>query len=483
MAVSAAKTRFLREFPESLHDGSGTVFIGAGVSVAAGYPSWSELLRDIGEEIGVNSRDILDLAALAQWHIRETGNAAGVRNVIRREIGRDRPLPDVVQTLARLPMRHIWTTNYDRLIERAFSEIGRPIVPISGGKDLALKTSAGATRLYKMHGSVDRLDDIVISTDDYELYRRNRGAFLPLLQAHLSSMSMLFVGLSLTDPNIRHVLSLIRESFTEAPPEHFAILKPPRADEYKTEPEFKARLAQHRLWAKDLGRYGLVAVEVEDYDEVPELLRDVERRVAARRVWVSGSWPLDGAVENTARVYELAEALGQMIGENNRDLVTGTGLLVGPAVVSGFMSALRTSGGWDIDRRLIARPFPQPIPDRPADKGQWTALRGEMARLSGVTIFLGGLKIDNGSSIVAEGVLEEFALAQAAGSFVIPIGAFGGAAEEIARQLTKSAVPSSGSKASRPNDGELEALSNPRATVEQVVGTVRSILNRLAKAS
>jgi hypothetical protein len=52
--------------------------------------------------------------------------------------------------------------------------------------------------------AVDRLDDIVISTDDYELYRSRRGAFLPLLQAHLSSMSMLFIGLSLSDPNIRH---------------------------------------------------------------------------------------------------------------------------------------------------------------------------------------------------------------------------------------------------------------------------------------
>ena len=31
------------------------------------------------------------------------------------------------------------------------------------------------------------MDDIVISTDDYELYRSKRGAFLPLLQAHLSS--------------------------------------------------------------------------------------------------------------------------------------------------------------------------------------------------------------------------------------------------------------------------------------------------------
>jgi len=45
------------------------------------------------------------------------------------------------------------------------------------------------------------------------------------------------------------------------------------------------------LWAKDLRRYGLVAVEIDDYDEVPSLLREVERRVAALRVWVSGSWP------------------------------------------------------------------------------------------------------------------------------------------------------------------------------------------------
>ena len=28
---------------------------------------------------------------------------------------------------------------------------------------------------------------------------------------------MLFVGLSFTDPNVRHVLSLIRETFTEIP--------------------------------------------------------------------------------------------------------------------------------------------------------------------------------------------------------------------------------------------------------------------------
>lgn len=481
--VASGRTRFLREFPASLHEGTGTIFVGAGVSMAAGYPSWSKLLTEIGEEIGVNSRDIQDLAALAQWHIRETGNATGVRNVIKREIGLDRPLPETVRTLARLPIRHIWTTNYDRLLERAFAEISRPLDTVAGAKDLALKSRHGATRLYKMHGSVDRLDDIVISTDDYELFRTKRGAFLPLLQAHLSSMSMLFVGLSLTDPNVRHVLSLIRESFTDAPPEHFAILKPPKAEDFTNDDEFIARLAQHKLWAKDLSRYGLVAVEVDDYDEVPELLREVERQVAAKRVWVSGSWPLDGGHPYTSRVYSVAEEIGRIIGKTHRDLVTGTGLLVGPAVVSGFMEALREGGGWDIDRRLIARPFPQGVANRAVDRAQWTALRTEMARLAGVTIFLGGLKTGRGSPVVADGVMEEFALAQTAGSFVLPIGAFGGAAERIAKKLIGASTPADGPKACRPKDDELIALLTPSVSDKQILTAVRAILDRLGKVA
>lgn len=483
MAGNAGRTRFLREFPSSLHEGSGAIFVGAGVSMAAGYPSWSQLLTEIGQEIGVDSRDILDLAALAQWHIRETGNATGVRNVIKREIGQDRPLPDTVKTLARLPVRHIWTTNYDRLIERAFAEISRPLDAVSGAKDLALKSTPGATRLYKMHGSVERLDDIVISTDDYELYRTKRGAFLPLLQAHLSSMSILFVGLSLTDPNVRHVLSLIRESFTESPPEHFAILRPPKRDDFKTEDEFKARTAHHNLWAKDLSRYGLVAVEVDDYDQVPELLRQVEKQVAAKRVWVSGSWPIDGADPNTPRIYQLSEEIGRLVGGTGRDLVTGTGLLVGPAVVSGFMDALRSGGGWDTDRRLIARPFPQSLPGHSPDRAQWKGLRGELARLAGITLFLGGVKTDKGAPIIADGMMEEFELAQQAGSFVLPIGAFGGAAEQIARSLLGSKMPSDGPNASRPTDDELVELLDASTTDKQMLSIVRKIFNRATKTT
>lgn len=61
MAISG-RTQLLKAFPDALHQGHGAFFVGAGVSVAAGSPSWSDLLKDIGEEVGLKSRNISDLA-------------------------------------------------------------------------------------------------------------------------------------------------------------------------------------------------------------------------------------------------------------------------------------------------------------------------------------------------------------------------------------------------------------------------------------
>lgn len=480
----AAMIRFLKEYPVALGDRAGAIFIGAGVSMGAGYPSWSQLLREIGEELGVGTNDIQDLAALAQWSIQESGGATRVRNVIKDQIGIDHPVPETLEIIARLPVQHIWTTNYDRLIERAFQGIGRPIDSVSGTRDLALKATPGATRLYKMHGSIDRLDDVVISTDDYELFRSKRGAYLPLLQAHLTSMSMLFVGLSFTDPNIKHVLSLIRESFTDAPPEHFAIVRPPKQTDFSSDDEFRLRTTQHKLWAKDLRRYGLIAVEIDDYDEVPGLLHQIERRVALRRVWVSGSWPFDTGTQQAGEIYSLVEDIGRHIGLSKLDLVTGNGLLVGSAAISGFLDALlRSGGGWDLDRRLIARPFPQPLAGQEPNGEHWAALRQELARQAGIVIFIAGTKMQDGALIPASGVLEEFTIAKNSGAFLLPVGITGGAARQIADELLGSSVPATGSKAVRPSDDELRQLSDPAADKNTLLNCISSIIRRVAKAA
>jgi len=452
------RRRFLAEFPKSVADDAAAIFVGAGVSMGAGYPSWKALLKDIGADLGVNSDDVSDLSALAQWGISRARNKNRILQTIRNEIGVEKGIPEALQILCRLPVRNIWTTNYDTLIERSFTELGRPLDSISNAADLSLKRRAGATRLFKMHGSVTDINNIVIATSDYELYRKTRGAFLNILQSQLTSYSLLFVGLSFTDPNVRHVLSQIVESFDGNPPEHFAIVKPPHRDEYRSDEEYAAKKAQHDLWAEDLLRYGLVVIEIDDYEEVPELLAEVERRVKANRVWVSGSWPLVGSGDAQGTlVYSVADRLGVMLAEADGALVTGAGTTVGSGVLAGFLRGLGQSA-WELDRRLTALPFPQPQPGEKSESGQWAKLRGQLAALSGTAVFIGGMKIIGGKAVEADGVYAEFEAADQAHLFLLPIGATGGASLQIAHRLIGSTYESTGPNARRPSDADLTNL-------------------------
>ncbi|WP_447043983.1 SIR2 family protein [Vreelandella sp. H-I2] len=430
------KDRFLKDFSRAVSDDAAAVFVGAGVSMGAGYPSWKELLQEIGDELEVNTNDVYDLAALAQWSVSNSVGRTRINTVIRDHIDIDHPIPDVLHSLARLPIRNIWTTNYDKLIERSYSEINRPVDAISTTDQLALRPKPGAVRLFKMHGSIDNIEQVVISTDDYELYKLKRGAFLPLLHAHMSSFSMLFMGLSFTDPNIKHVLSLIRENFADSPPEHFAIVRPPQKNDYEYENEFNARLTQHKYWAKDLKRYGLLVVEIDDYSEIDGIMYQIERRVASQRIWISGSCPTnDFDNEKQKYISQVSSEIGTELGKKGLSLVTGFGLTVGSASMAGFLQALQKKGIWDLERRLIARPFPQPLLGSEPNRSQWTMLRKEMARLSGVVIVIGGMKLEDGQIVIATGVIEEIQLAKEQDAFILPIGSTGGAAEKIAKTL------------------------------------------------
>ena len=204
--------------------------------------------------------------------------------------------------------------------------------------------------------------------------------------------------------------------------------------------------------------------------------------MALRRIWVSGSWPVDGNGTDAANMYSLADDIGRWIGQSGRDLVSGGGMLVGSAVTAGFLEALRNGGGWDLNCRLIVRPFPQPLAGHEPDTAQWTALRRELARQAGVVIFLGGVKLDGTNLVSAPGVLEEFEIAKAVGVFLLPLPTSGGAAKEISDGLMGSGLLTTGSDAVRPTDDELLLLDDPATDRPTLLGHITRILDRLNKA-
>lgn len=485
----SVKEEFLREYTKELRDDNAALFIGAGISQAAGYPSWLGLLQEIGRDLKLEIDESDDLAAIAQWSIeRESKNRTKIWRLIREKIEPERPIPDSLKIISRLPIRHIWTTNYDRLIERAFAGVQRPTDVRATQASLTMRgAQSGAVRVYKMHGSIHDIQTVVISTDDFELFRKNRGGFLPLLQAHMTSMSFLFMGMSFNDPNIRHMLGVIRENFPDSAPEHFAIVRKPQPSDFRPgeESRYEARAIRYSHWVIDLKRYGLKVIEIDDYAEIDSILLSVERSVARSRVWVSGSWP-PSLTKNTDNVEinfinDISIGLGELVSRIGRTLVSGSGLVVGSGSVSGLITGLQKQGSWDLHRRLVARPFPQPLEGRQPDGEQWKLLRRELARAAGIVVFVSGIKIVDGQAVTADGVLQERDIAIEEGCFLIPIGATGGAAAQIAKELVGSSLPFEGSAAQRPTDAILARLSDKKLSATELVETVRLVIENIPR--
>lgn len=99
----------------------------------------------------------------------------------------------------------LYTTNYDRNIETAFEVHGRDYIKIANARDIA-KVREGVTQIIKFHGDFDDDDSLVITETDYF----DRLAFdSPLdikFRADTLGKTVLFIGYSMSDLNIRLLL-------------------------------------------------------------------------------------------------------------------------------------------------------------------------------------------------------------------------------------------------------------------------------------
>jgi hypothetical protein len=440
------KEKFIEAFSTYLQQGTGAVFIGAGVSVAAGYPTWRDLVREMAEELELDLEREPDLAGVVQFFLNRQGKIrTRLTNIIQREIGKEHPIPNVLRTLGRLPIRHIWTTNYDTLTERAWREQRRQLDIKSEDGDLVHENQWAHGVLYKMHGTIDHPSKVVIAKSDYEGYRRKGSGFLQLLAGHLISKHMLFLGFSFTDPNVAHLFTVMRETFGDNPAEHFAIVRrPEKGTESDADRVFEYAKRRHNLWVEDLKNYGIQCVEVDEYEEIDSILEAVERRLAMNSVLVSGSFPDTRASEDAAQrllIEKVAYGIGHLIIAGDYRFVSGFGLTVGSAALSGALEQLYRKDTPNLERSLYLRPFTQLIPEGADPQVYWQPYREDLVRQAGICIFIAGIKdaAEGGTAkrVTAEGVLREFEIIARLGRSPVPVGATGGAAAEIWRQIDK----------------------------------------------
>ncbi len=396
--------------------------------------NWKELLREVATDLGLDVNRETDLVTLAQYHLNSKRNRAKLNDRLLREFTKDAVLSENHRLIAALSIHTIWTTNYDTLLEDGFRQFDKRPDVKSSEPNLSQSVPNRDVTIYKMHGEVSQPHDAVLTKDDYERYSKTRGLFIEKLQGDLVSKTFLFLGFSFTDPNVDYILSRIRVILNQNVRQHYCIMKrPQRPPNAKSDrlAEFEYESRKHELRVDDLSRYGIGVIDIDDYKEIPVILKELNRRGHRRDVFVSGSsLTIFSHSGKIVLKHSRRRVCGtELIRRDYGSFVSGFGLGIGSAVL-----VVRT--GSAARRRIAPAKKGEPYfvlflkQRRPSTRRSIarTCFRNAGARSS----FQGtNARYPEGRFQDADGVLEEFKIAKTLKKYPIPVGASGHAAGTI----------------------------------------------------
>lgn len=188
------------------------LFVGAGVSVDSGMPLWQKSIEKIAEKMPLTDKQS-DTLKIPQYYFNSRGKKEYtqlMRDIFRYE---DNLLPTKLhKKLLEFQTSTIVTTNYDHLIEKAAEDNGEFIRVISQDIDMPYRKSR--RELIKMHGDFEH-DNFVLKEDDYLNYSRNFKLIETYVKSLIGSKVVLFIGYSLNDPDVKHIISWVKDILKE----------------------------------------------------------------------------------------------------------------------------------------------------------------------------------------------------------------------------------------------------------------------------
>lgn len=212
----------LKDLTYLLKEKSVIPFIGSGFSKACGLPAWGELVDLLLDKFSINRgefEDKLDLLRIAEYiKIFNGGEVGPIRAEIERLFNQhsiDISLSEPHIHLVSLGAPIIYTTNYDNLIEKAFSYLGRPFTKVVTTRDIVKVKGNNNTQIVKFHGSFEHEKSMVLTESDYFKRLEFESPMDIKLRADVLGKSILFMGYSFSDFNIRYLWFKLRKMMNE----------------------------------------------------------------------------------------------------------------------------------------------------------------------------------------------------------------------------------------------------------------------------
>jgi hypothetical protein len=439
--MSTSIASFEKAVLKELRNNNLAIFAGAGLSRGSGFVDWRGLLKDIAAELNLDINKELDLVSVAQYHLNANGRQT-INEAIVDEFQQTAEKNENMNILSRLPVDTYWSTNYDSIIEDTLGEAGKIVdVKIDQSQMKNFKPNRDVV-VYKMHGDKEFPDDAVITRDDYEKYESERSLFTTQLKGELISKTFVFIGFSFEDPNLEQILSKIRIDLLGASPKnHYCFFRKVNKsdDRYNSsgefdEDEYSYDKVKLELKVKDLKRFGINSVLIDEYSDITNILKNIERKFKVNKVFISGSAESYGDF-SAEEAKDLLHNLSKKLVVGNHHIISGFGLGVGSYVINGALEEIFANKGKKINDYLTLRPFPQAESGGKTLKQLWTEYRSDMISDSGVMIFVFGNKLENEKIVEANGMLEEYRIGREKNKYIIPIGSTGFATESIFKEI------------------------------------------------
>uniref|UniRef100_UPI00406CBA58 SIR2 family protein n=1 Tax=Macellibacteroides fermentans TaxID=879969 RepID=UPI00406CBA58 len=376
---------FIKKYAKQLRLGKAAVFVGAGMSAAAGFVDWKALLKDVAKELELDISKEDDLISLAQYYVTYKQNKKPLIEAIIENINSKKRPTVSHEILASMPLETYWTTNYDDLLEKALDKQKKRIDVKRRDKDLLYPIKGSDAVIYKMHGDITASSDAVISKEDYELYQVTHGSMLNVLKGDLTTKSFLFLGYSFNDPNLLDLLSRIRCMVEEEKQEHYALMREVKEDLYNTKDEYEYAKKKRALQNKDLQRYGIEVIEISEFTDIPQILKKIAIQVNKENFFISAA-VAEVEKKETAQelIRELVTACLNISDESK--IVSGYGQNVGPIVIDSAMKYMESHENRRFDEKVRIYPF---AIGQDSDMKQYREL---MLSSIGVSIFIFGTK-------------------------------------------------------------------------------------------